>query len=65
MPRVRLKGKAKFANETERHIWEILQDLRAQRRRNPAGPWKAPKTIVGVLAVGQFRREMAGAKCHA
>ena len=57
MPRLRRKGKAKFANDTERRIYEIVQDLRAQRRRKPAGPWTAPHCFAAFVAIRQFRAE--------
>jgi hypothetical protein len=58
MPRVRRKGAApKFKTATERRIWEIVRDLHAQRAANPAGPWKAPKSVAGALAARQFTRE--------
>jgi hypothetical protein len=57
MPRLRRKGKAKFANETERRIWEITQSLHAQRRRNPKGPWTAPRCFAAFVAIRQFRNE--------
>jgi hypothetical protein len=56
MPRVRRRGNAVvFKTQTERRIWEILQDLHAQKRRKPKGPWTAPKSWAGLLAVKQFR----------
>jgi hypothetical protein len=61
MPRVRRKGHSrKFRNETERRIWNIVQDLHAQRAAGV--PLTAPKTVAGVLAVAQFKREMKGEK---
>jgi hypothetical protein len=59
MPRVRRRGNApKFKTATQRRIWEIVQDLHTQRKSIPAGPWTAPKTIVGALAAVQFKREI-------
>jgi hypothetical protein len=63
MPRVRRKGNTpRFRSEAQRRIWEIVQDLHAQRAANSEGPWSAPKTVAGALAAVQFKREMEGEK---
>jgi len=60
MPRVRRRGNTpKFKTGAQQRIWEIVQELHAQRKSNPAGPWTAPKTVAGALAAVQFRREIS------
>jgi hypothetical protein len=56
---MRRRGVApKFKTAVQRRIWEITQDLHAQRKSNLAGPWTAPKTVAGALAAVQFKREI-------
>ncbi len=60
MPRLRRRGHSsrKPMNPTEARIEGILEDLRQQRKKTPGGPWYAPNSIVGILAVGRFRTEI-------
>jgi hypothetical protein len=58
MPRVRRKGNApRFQTGVARRVWEIVRGLHAQRKKHPAGPWMAPRSFAGLLAVRQFRQE--------
>jgi hypothetical protein len=59
MPRVRRRGHMRtFRTATERRIAEIVANLHAQKEKSPAGPWTAPRTVSGALAVRRFKQEI-------
>jgi hypothetical protein len=59
MPRLKRRGHQKrFNSDTERRIQQVLESLRRQRRHNPGGPWKIPKSIASIVAIGRFVHEV-------